>query len=601
MIIDVLAIKKNYHQVGFGVEYLNCGWELHANGYVPLETNQRTFFSSTTNFCNPAFQSFSQHRILIGGSFATTLQRKEFALYGLDTEVGMHLKQTKYFDLYAGIGPYFFSSRSHDSFVGGAFRLVARVSDYFSVGFQSSYDRRFHGTAQGFVSFNIPFGKNISAPSCCISPICERLVQPVRRQEIIVLDQHQDNLTSIPVGSNIANNPATASPYNVLFVNNTNVNPGDGTIENPFNTLGAAELASSVNDIIYVFQGDGTTTGMMQGIVLKNNQFLFGSGNIHDLLTQCGITTIPQMTPKMPIITNTTGKDGGVGIELANRDTVDGIHVDGTLSWAIHGLGINNVLIEHNTISNPQNAGGIGIFDSTGNFGINNNIITGGMSSIFGFDGIHYETTVGTSTVTINNNGPIDNYREAIAVFADAGSVITSSINNNNTTNSGYAGIDVDAFDTGKQTTTITGNTDSNSLGNGIIVFAGATTVAPPVSGHVTATVLNNTVSSSAFEGIIGATGNGGSLIANISGNILINDGITGGTKGLGVETSSTPDPNPDFICLRLNSNNSNTDFSLTNFKVGDIFQLEPPTGNTGTINFNGPGAFTPVPPGSCQ
>ena len=64
----------------------------------------------------------------------------------------------------------------------------------------------------------------------------------------------------------------------VWFVDNTNAGIEDGSQTNPFDTLFEAQTSSADGDLIFVFEGDGTTTGMNSGIALKNNQLLIGEG-----------------------------------------------------------------------------------------------------------------------------------------------------------------------------------------------------------------------------------------------------------------------------------------------------------------------------------
>lgn len=63
----------------------------------------------------------------------------------------------------------------------------------------------------------------------------------------------------------------------VWYVKN-NAAAGNGRSSNPFNTLAAGQTASAANDTIYVFAGDGTTTGQNAGITLKDGQRLIGEG-----------------------------------------------------------------------------------------------------------------------------------------------------------------------------------------------------------------------------------------------------------------------------------------------------------------------------------
>ena len=62
----------------------------------------------------------------------------------------------------------------------------------------------------------------------------------------------------------------------VWYVNNDATAGGTGRSNDPFDTLAEAQTASSANDYIFVYFGDGTTTGQDAGIALKNGQHLIG-------------------------------------------------------------------------------------------------------------------------------------------------------------------------------------------------------------------------------------------------------------------------------------------------------------------------------------
>ena len=87
--------------------------------------------------------------------------------------------------------------------------------------------------------------------------------------------------------------PATVSivfKNQIWYVDNTNPSlMDDGTSTNPFNTLAEASAASGTLDTIFVYTGDGMTTGQDSGITLLEAQRLIGQGvalTIPDDVTQ---------------------------------------------------------------------------------------------------------------------------------------------------------------------------------------------------------------------------------------------------------------------------------------------------------------------------
>jgi len=105
-------------------------------------------------------------------------------------------------------------------------------------------------------------------------------------------------------------------------------NNGGGTSgrsNDPFSSLAAAESASSPGDTIYVFTGDGTTSGQSSGFVMKNSQRLLGAGVA--LTVPVSVNGGPN--PTVLLATGTrpqTGNTGGSGVTALN---VSGVEIAG--------------------------------------------------------------------------------------------------------------------------------------------------------------------------------------------------------------------------------------------------------------------------------
>src|SRR3569832_2563649 len=105
------------------------------------------------------------------------------------------------------------------------------------------------------------------AISCCDAvALSTRMVQSVQRSEIIPVGKGHRTTRAI--------NPLTGDPYFFIFVDNTTHSLG--TYESPYPTLAQAQNDTKPHDVIYIFPGDQTTTGMASGITLKDNQRLWG-------------------------------------------------------------------------------------------------------------------------------------------------------------------------------------------------------------------------------------------------------------------------------------------------------------------------------------
>src|SRR5262249_14777930 len=123
----------------------------------------------------------------------------------------------------------------------------------------------------------------------------------------------------------------------VWYVDNTKPAGGTGRSNAPFNSLaplttgGSADALDGNGDIIFVFQGSGTTTG---GIVLEANQNLGGQ--------PCGLNVnsihLAPSGGSTPTITNAAG----AGIPLANGADVQRVDVASTSGDGINGTAVTN-------------------------------------------------------------------------------------------------------------------------------------------------------------------------------------------------------------------------------------------------------------------
>ena len=203
----------------------------------------------------------------------TCLCRKRYqsAMKGADAEFGFHFGKSESFDFYAAAGPYYFIGEKDPATWGGKARISGTFKDILTLEISDSYDRTFHNKFQGQISLSFSFGPKSKVKeqgrTCKVAnTLNDRMLQPVGRQEIIVIDKTRKNTVAI--------DPATGLPYFFVFVDNTG--SSNGTYESPYHSLAQAQDNSSPNDIIYVFPGDGTTTGMDSGNLFKSEPEVLG-------------------------------------------------------------------------------------------------------------------------------------------------------------------------------------------------------------------------------------------------------------------------------------------------------------------------------------
>jgi len=160
-------MHKGFHRIGTGIELLHPSFELYVNGYFPIgpqiRRGKKVFFNDFI------------------GDFFATCRPVDFSVgYGVDAELGKTFYRSGDLKFYAGIGPYYYTSKRKKSFSGGAVRVELQFNRYLSLRVLSSYDKPNRSQTQATVYFSLPLWKS----EC----------QPPRRNGIIFLD-HCCNFT----------------------------------------------------------------------------------------------------------------------------------------------------------------------------------------------------------------------------------------------------------------------------------------------------------------------------------------------------------------------------------------------------------------------
>jgi hypothetical protein len=524
------------NQISPGFELLGKRIEYRMNGYFPVGKDKTSSYGHQ-------FDRFKGNRILIKS-------REKWALTGGDAEIGAHITQSTRYDLYAGVGPYYFSA-SHASCWGGKARLLGRYKEYISLEASYSYDPLFHSVFQGSIGLSCPLGKTL-----------KRKGRHCPQQNDLMLSRaaFAPYRFEIPVVKKVtrrkkAINPATGDPWQVWFVNNTS--SSEGTFESPFPTLLQAQNASAPNDMIYVFPGDGTSNGMNAGIALQEGQNLFGSGIPHAIATTKGTVTIPAFSTLAPTVT------GFNVITVANDTEVSGMNV------VVVGYGITSanpsggIVIQNNTFSTTA-GNGINLSTAGAVTVANNSIVS--TSSTSGVGILVVPTTLAPTIADLSNN-VVTGFGEAI-VFTPPSTPTTGTvvISGNVVSGFGTQGINCGRGLVGG-TMTITQNQINCSSGtvsngiiaflnnpvdNGVVVIEGNTITAPNsalygiqaqigAGASFTSIIANNNVQTAAASGStgIGITGSGGTMCTSLTGNQVTLQASTG-TNGVSIVATGT-------------------------------------------------------------
>ncbi|MBM3208257.1 MAG: hypothetical protein FJZ57_06625, partial [Chlamydiae bacterium] len=423
------ARHSTFEQLGAGFEILGTQWKMNANCYFPI--------IKTTNVIDTSFYKFSGHNALIH------IQR-EIAMKGADANLGRSLIQRGHYNLDAYIGGYYFEGHRGLKAPGGYFRLISNLSEFVSVGMQTSYDTLFKGILQGTAAINFPIGKRVKTGnkkrSCYTElALARELTQPVSRFEMIVTHLNQETSPAL--------DPRTMQTLNIVFVNNQAAKSGDGTAEKPYKTIYAAQNNSKSGDMLYVYSGNRTTLGMNKGLTLKDNQWLQSSALSFDAFSTVGPVVIPAQTSSYPHISGNQN-----AIKLANNNIVNGFILSAEYV-GISGENIKSAEITNNKISSLSSTN-IALFDVSGTITIESN--TGK-----GSGGVYISSDKGLTLNLISNsftNTGTNNIE--IAIKKTGNSTIDIK---NNTLELALQGIKITASDDAEIDTYITGNTLSQN------------------------------------------------------------------------------------------------------------------------------------------
>jgi len=314
---EVGDFAHSYWQAAANASVRTAKWDLIGNAYFPLGTSVYTQGELGR-------VSFYQHNIALQAGLDTALQ-------GYD--VTFRAKPLQFANMNGNLdmGVYGYESDAVRYFTGVRARAGMQMRNGWRLSGEVNRDDLFGWTGVAQVAYT--WGVNDRG---IYAGLGNDLDPTVRNDHIV---RFQQKLI-------VAINPDTGAPYHVYHVDNQADGTGIGTFESRFHTLAAAEAASGPNDVIFVYRGDGTTSGYDMGITLQDNQYFLGEGVQH-LMPLAGGTSfiLPNLVDgNRPIITNVNGP----AILIDGSDTViRGFEIDGAgddvfMSFGIQANGIVN-------------------------------------------------------------------------------------------------------------------------------------------------------------------------------------------------------------------------------------------------------------------
>lgn len=516
--MDQSANRNTYTQGTFGLETLGQYWDLRANAYYVPGT-QDNFVGAGAPLCVGGNPYFSGNNIVFTGQQAVT---REQAMNGFDAEFGMPVSQSMpWLRAYAGLYYYHASqvppamtdmaipNSTHNDPWGFRGRLDAWISDDLLVGVNVTTDSVWGTNVNAVADFRFSgFKPTRYFPQWTTR---ERMLAPWQRNWRIAVEQYGTARDTTIA----AINPATGNPYFVSFIDNTNVNAGDGTFENPYNSFNHPGGIPNA-DIILVERGNSTLASPYLGTMkLFDNQLLLGEGGTMSPLPltaaygACSVNgnfTLPGMdgSGNYPFVSNPAA---GPAITLANNNEVSGFNIVNGGGDGIFGNNINNFNLHNLEITG--NAGrGIALTNATGTTTIIRDVNTG-----LGYP---------------NPNGLGNNAGGGILVSTGAAGIgnlqLTNVFMNSNPQGTQPFGISLTA-NNGNLATTMN-NVHADGNGTGMILTE--------TNRTLTASMTNVSASGNANDGL-DITGTGGAVNVAVSGSYFNNN-----TNGSGIAYSQT-------------------------------------------------------------
>jgi len=508
-------------QVGLSLETYGRWWDFRTNLYLPVgQTYIQTSYGPVSNSAQ-----------FVGNNLVyDQMQGYIAAMGGVDMEVGVPIpgKFAEDHNVRVYGGWYYFVDDQGDRITGGSARIQANLYQGVDASVQITNDNFFDTRA--FFGLSWTFGPLHRSESSDPSQQA-RLGEHVTRNYTVLAP------TRTQVDPNIvAINPLTGSPYTFAHVNSAAAPGGTGTINSPFQTIGAA-LATDAG-VVFV-HANSVFSGANASVALNAGQALLGDGAglEHSLAVRGGSIILPHAaaSTSLPVLESSTGN----AITLASSTVVSGFTITSPANNGIFGNGIsggviNNVSIDH--------AGGDGILlvNSTGTVTISSATITNsagnGLSIEGGNGNISFAGSVSGSqgydlVVADTGGGTVDmtglqlpgSNSLGVLLFNDAGNV---NFNNLSVLSSAGRGIDIEG-------------------GSGQLQFAGTTTVAGAVAESVniqnllsTGSVTFDNLSINHRQGA-GLAINQSSGTVSVTGTTTINNEIGSNASAISISNSS--------------------------------------------------------------
>lgn len=501
-----------FQQVGVTLDTFAGPFDARANVYIPVGP---TYRQSALDLVGGSTQ-------FVGNYLMYDQVRSWFsAMKGFDMEAGIPIPGEFANDhairLYGG--GYYYNDDQGNTIGGGTARLQANLLAGLDAQVQVTYDSFFKARAFAGVSWTFGALHRSEFPQkSAYGRIGEHIV---RNYTVLAPERSQlEHRTAV--------DPATGDPYTFAHVASAAAPGGNGSINNPFQSIAAAQPAG--RNIIFVHSG--SVFNNPATLTLSPGQQILGDGAGVQHFVQVpelGALLLPHSSGALPVINGSLGD----AVVLANSTQISGFSITNAGGNAIVGNGVQNVTL--NAISiNGATGDGIRLINSTGTVNISNPLIANVAGS-----GIDIQGELGQvqflGTTRISNSG-------ASGIFIQGGSglvqfggptFVSNSVGPSVSISNLASAANVNFTDLGIDHRQGAGLAIDNSAGT--VTLTGTTNISNESGATASAVSVTNSSGLANFNAVnvAGATGSPGVDLVNDSGAVsfrTLNVDSNGGT-----------------------------------------------------------------------
>jgi Right handed beta helix region len=488
-----------FQQLGLSLETYGGPFDFRTNFYLPVGQTDRQNSLAVLN---------NSSRFVGNNVVYDQIDTFTAAMRGLDMEIGVGLpgQFARHHALRAYAGWYYFNDDQSDNIVGVSARIQGTIASGLDTSVEITNDNFFNTRA--FFNLSWTFGP-LRRADASAATTADRLGEHVTRNYTVLAPTR-----SVVDANVLAINPQTGTPYTFAHVSSAAAPGGNGSVNNPFQTIVQAQ---SANDQIIFVHANSVFTGAAATIAMSAGQSILGDGAgvVHTIaVSQLGSIALPHsMTGSLPVLESASGN----AVMLASNSVLSGFTIVSPTANGIYGNGVSGALVANVTV-NDAGADGIHLLNSSNTVDILNTNVSGsagdGLALLGGNANVMYSGQLAGNVghdLNISNisGGTIDMTKATFGGSGSQGILLQNdagTINFNNLTVASTAGKGID----------IEGE-------SGTVQFAGTTTVSGSTGTSVNIESLLSTGSVTFDNLAVNNRQGGGLAIDNAGGTVTVN------------------------------------------------------------------------------